>query len=130
MKTQRGFTLIELLCTVFVIGLLMALTLPAVQSSREAARRLQCGNNLKQIGIALNHYEATHGYFPAIVSPTGYNPGKSAPYSAHSFSPLARMLSELDQVIFYRSYAVLNPCPCNAVKSERTWERWVGRGIY
>ncbi|SIO34798.1 prepilin-type N-terminal cleavage/methylation domain-containing protein/prepilin-type processing-associated H-X9-DG domain-containing protein [Singulisphaera sp. GP187] len=61
---SRAFTLIELLVVISIIALLIALLLPAVQAAREAARRAQCVNNLKQIGLALHHYESTHHLFP------------------------------------------------------------------
>lgn len=87
---RRAFTLVELLVVIAVIGILVALLLPAVQMAREAARRTQCTNNLKQIGLALHNYMGTHRAFPPVsVVPRDRT---SQPWSAH-----ARLLPFLEQ---------------------------------
>ena len=85
-SSRAGFTLIELLVVMAIIAVLISLLLPATQAAREAARRVQCKNNLRQIGIALHNYESTHKVFP---------PGTLG--FPMVFSPLAHLLPSVEQ---------------------------------
>ena len=100
-RHPRGFTLIELLVVIAIIAVLIALLLPAVQQSREAARRTQCKNNLCQIGLAIQNYEMAHNVLPpGSVNPTG--PIRSEPIGYH-MSWAVQILPYLEQQNVFRS---------------------------
>jgi prepilin-type N-terminal cleavage/methylation domain-containing protein/prepilin-type processing-associated H-X9-DG protein len=104
LQTRRGFTLIELLVVISIIAVLIALLLPAVQSAREAARRAQCTNNLKQIGLGMHNYHSTHGTFP-LGGTTGPNNAYGTAYAVSwgTWSAHALMLGYLEQMPLYNS---------------------------
>ena len=93
-RSQTGFTLVEVLVSIGIIGVLVALLLPAVQASREAARNMACRNNLKQIGLALHNYQTTHSRFPPTFCTT---PVENATGTGASWSIHGRLLPYLEQ---------------------------------
>jgi len=96
-----GFTLIELLVVIAIIAVLIALLLPAVQQAREAARRTQCKNNLKQLGLALHNYNDVSGRFPMAVT-WGVKTG--ATWGPHHHTWLTRILPYIDQASLYGQF--------------------------
>ena len=98
---RRGFTLVELLVVIAIIATLIGLLLPAVQSSREAARRMQCGNNLKQLGLALHSYNAAYHMLPGYMIDKFGNGGTNWAWGAV-------ILPFIEQGTLYYSFDVSN----------------------
>jgi len=107
-RPLRGFTLVELLVVIAIIGVLVGLLLPAVQEAREAARRMQCTNNLKQIGLAMHSFHSTHKVLPggSSIFPPGRPEGRK--FWSVAILPFIEAQNIYDQIDFSVSFGHLN----------------------
>ncbi|TWT73364.1 DUF1559 domain-containing protein [Allorhodopirellula solitaria] len=117
-RRAHGFTLVELLVVIAIIGVLVGLLLPAVQAAREAARRMSCSNNVKQIGLAVHNYHSAYGKLPMTMGGTfeaGANSGGTAPVGSNNrrrLSWLVGILPFLEQQALWQQ--ISNPNRYNA----------------
>ncbi|MGC8641271.1 MAG: DUF1559 domain-containing protein [Isosphaeraceae bacterium] len=127
MRRERAFTLVETLVVIAVVAILAGLLLPALHSAREAARRAQCSNNLRQIGLALQAYAGREGVFPSAGALR-----RSARYTFMPgyCSPFVRVLPELEQTTLYNSINFLMPQGSYEVVSANLTSASVGLSVF
>src|SRR4051794_20827119 len=101
-RFQKGMTLIELLVVISIVGILMALILPAVQFAREASRRMSCQNNLRQLGLACTLYHNAFRCLPVNVTP--FHEGPSPPQFPNGKGWIVSILPHLEQDALYRQF--------------------------
>ncbi len=123
---SSGFTLVELLVVIAIIGVMVGLLLPAVQAAREAARRMSCQNNLKQMGLALHNYHDTHRVFtPGVVNPRDPNPnganGSGTPAMGANWA--AFILPFMEQPALWEEVVTIG-------REKREIVDWYGNGVY
>jgi prepilin-type N-terminal cleavage/methylation domain-containing protein/prepilin-type processing-associated H-X9-DG protein len=124
---KNAFTLVELLVVITIIGILIALLLPAVQAAREAARRMQCSNNLKQLGLAIHNYHNVWGRFPLAAACFG-PPDTSQPHSSNHGSMFVALLPYIEMQTLYDLCDFKTDTDWNSVfpgTTRHVYETWI-----
>ncbi len=135
-RGRRGFTLVELLVVIAIIGVLIALLLPAIQAAREAARRNQCSNKVKQLGLGLQNHHDVFKRFPAVSNQSNLNgaanagvapgtgttgtspaPGFTSPGSVSGYSWVVRILPYIEETVLYNQIS--------QASNKFTFDAWV-----
>lgn len=124
-QKRDAFTLVELLVVIAIIGVLVGLLLPAVQAARESARRMQCSNNLKQMGLALHNYESAYRAFPPgcisrVTGPWSGVANDGVPEAGPGWSLFAMMLPQLEQPGLYETINFTRPITDPANRAARS----------
>lgn len=129
-RRSAAFSLIELLVVIGIIGVLVALLIPAIQASRGAAIRTQCANNLRQLGVAAHNHESAHGYFPAGSVAKPYPGDPNAPWSLFRWSALAMLTPYLENTAIYNALDLSFPLYASSLsvhpKNADAIKIWVG----
>ena len=129
---RRGFTLVELLVVIAIIGILVGLLLPAVQAAREAARRMQCSNNMKQMGLALHNYESAFKRIPVAIwseNPLRNTNGTSGQYDDDGYGWMTSILPFVEQNPLYERLSAHNGITAPPLGTPGALEKhWVAMG--
>ncbi len=118
---RQAFTLVELLVVIAIIGVLVSLLLPAVQSAREAARRTQCNNHLKQIGLSIHNFEGAYGTFPAAATRVETDPWMHGPTWWVFTMPYMEQNNTYSKITFPRSTFWLGSTGAEALANKEIW---------
>ncbi|HEY2760491.1 MAG TPA: DUF1559 domain-containing protein [Pirellulales bacterium] len=111
--TRHGFTLVELLVVLAIIGVLIALLLPAIQAARESGRRTSCANNLRQLGDGLHGYESAHHVLPTGADSRQWPAGPALPYTMYRWSTFVYLLPYIEETSLYNSLDLTQPLYTN-----------------
>lgn len=127
-RERQAFTLVELLVVIAIIGILVGLLLPAVQAAREAARRMQCQNNMKQMGLALHNYASAYKKFPARKGGTGTPGANRRMGNGNRLTAYIGLLPYAEQTNMYNLIQAGDPTsnPAIAPGGPAAWINWIG----